>query len=88
MIKEMNYFPGCHEALPSGRYQLDSDSGILTLHMRNLSKEFIRNRNARHARRRSQINKDHGWGDHVDFPIEGVLKSFDEAIFIRMQPYH
>ncbi len=79
-IGNINYLPGCHEAFPLGKFILDTESGIMTLHMRNLSKEFIRKRNERHSMRRSAINKEHGWGDHVDFPIEDVLKQFDEAI--------
>jgi hypothetical protein len=79
-IQEMNYSPGAHHANPAGNIKIDYDSRIKTLHMRNLSKQFVIERNARHSQRRSQINKDKGWGDHVDFPVSDVMKSFDEAM--------
>lgn len=81
-IKDINYYPGCHEAFPDEKLKIDNDSGIMTLHMRNLGKAFIRKRNLRHSQRRSQVNKDHGWGDHVDFPMKDVLKQFDRSMKI------
>jgi len=77
-IKEINYFPGCHEAFPTAR--VNNESGIMTLHMRNLGKEFVVERNLRAQKRNSQLNKDNGWGTHVDWPEEEWIRIYDEGM--------
>lgn len=76
-IKEMKYAPGCHDADPQGLVSIDNDSEVKTLHMRYLGKEFVYERNKRHAQRRSQVNKDRGWGWHVDKSREIIEAEFD-----------
>jgi hypothetical protein len=78
-IQEMNYAPGCHHANPTGNVIINSE-GFKTLHMRNLSKEYILSKNASHSRRRSDINKLMRWGDHVDTPADEVCRKFDESM--------
>jgi glycosyltransferase involved in cell wall biosynthesis len=78
-IKEINYFPGCHEAFP-GNVKIDTETPIKTLHMRNLSKEFIIERNLRARARNSQANRQNGWGVHVDWPQEKWIADFEEGL--------
>lgn len=80
VIKSMNYFPGCHEAFPQGNVKINYDSGIKTLHMRNMGREFVIERNMRARRRNSQLNKERGWGVHVDWSEEEWMRIFDEGI--------
>ena len=80
VIKDMNYLPGCHEAFPKGRVKIDNNSGIMTLHMRNLSKQFVIDRNMRARKRNSKINKEHGWGCHVEWSEEEWMRQFDEGM--------
>jgi glycosyltransferase involved in cell wall biosynthesis len=79
-VIEMNYAPGCHAADPKGVIKVSTDSGLLTLHMRNLSEKYVLERNKRHSERRSAINKENNWGDHVDFPIEEVIKAYHNGL--------
>lgn len=78
-IFEMNYSPGCHEANPEGNI-LKANPGFKTLHMRYLGKQFAIDRNQRASRRRSVLNKEKNWGDHVDTPVDELSKRFDENI--------
>lgn len=75
-IKEIGYGFGCHEAYPSGNVKLNISSDILTLHMRHLSVDYVVKRNAYLNSRRSEENKKHGWGFHLESPPEAVKKYF------------
>jgi len=79
-IKNIGYFPGCHEAFPTGKIKIDSNSGIFTLHMRNLSEEFIVSRNTRAKKRNSQLNKLNGWGSHVECPEAEWIRRYEEGL--------
>jgi len=77
-IKDINYFPGCHEAFPTGKVRVDNSSAIMTLHMRNLGKEFIVERNLRARKRQSIVNRQMGWGVHVDWTKEEWIRRYEE----------
>lgn len=79
-LRDMNYFPGCHEAFPTGSVRINENSQIKTLHMRNLSKEFVIERNLRARKRNSNLNKEKGWGCHVDYPVEDMERAFEEGL--------
>lgn len=79
-IREMNYAAGCHDASPEGNVMIDEKSDIKTLHMRNLGLQFLLERNERHARRRAQVNKEKGWGDHVSIPREEMIAKFNAGL--------
>lgn len=79
-IKDMEYYPGCHEAFPQGKVRINAESGIKTLHMRNLSKDFIIDRNLRARKRNSEINRANGWGVHVDWPKEEWIRRYEEGL--------
>jgi hypothetical protein len=79
-IKDMNYFPGCHEAFPTGKVRIDNNSGIMTLHMRNLGQEFIVERNLRARKRQSVENRQMGWGVHVDWPQEEWIRRYEDEM--------
>lgn len=77
-IREINYLPGCHNAKPEGNVKLCANSEILTLHFKNLSREYVIERNAYLFNRMSEINKRYGWGFHVGKGAEAVNKDFDD----------
>lgn len=79
-IKEMNYFPGCHEAFPTGNVRLVEDSPIKTLHFRNLSLNFVIERNLRARKRNSELNRQMGWGVHVEWDESEWVKRFEEGL--------
>lgn len=79
-IQEINYAIGCHSAKPKGNVKINTTSEIMTLHMRHLSKEYVIERNARASKRRSELNKQMGWGYHVDFPPEKVIEYIDNEM--------
>jgi glycosyltransferase involved in cell wall biosynthesis len=80
IIRSMNYLEGCHEAFPIGKVVINYDTGIKTLHMRNLGREFVINRNLRARQRNSKFNKEMGWGVHVEWSQEEWMHIFDEGI--------
>lgn len=79
-IKEINYNPGCHRVNLKGNVVLDTKTDIKTLHMRNLSKQFVVERNMRNSRRLSKFNRDRGWGTYVDRTKEEIEKLFEEEM--------
>jgi len=79
-VKEMNYYPGCHEAFPTGRIRIIEDSPIKTLHYRNLGIDFVVERNLRARKRNSDLNKQNGWGVHVDWSVEEWKQIFEEGL--------
>ena len=80
MVKDMNYFPGCHEAFPTGRISILEDSFIKTLHFRNLGIDFVIERNMRARKRNSQQNKEKGWGVHVEWSEDEWRRIFEEGM--------
>ena len=72
-IREINYAIGCHNASPQGDVRLNINSEIMTLHMRHLGSDYVIERNARGARRLSELNKQMGWGYHVNSSEEDVI---------------
>jgi len=79
-ITEINYNPGCHHVSLKGNVIFDSNSGIKTLHMRNLGREFVLERNARNSRRLSTLNRKNGWGLYVDRSPEETINRFNEEM--------
>jgi glycosyltransferase involved in cell wall biosynthesis len=77
-IQEINYLPGCHNARPTGNVLWDRNSGILTLHMRNLSKQWLIERSKRASQRLSAINKAHNWGSHYNWSEDMINNNFDK----------
>ena len=78
-IKEMNYDPGCHFAHPEGNFILDFKSPIINLHYKNLSLEYVINRNAYLNTRNSAVNKENGWNWHITETAEQTSKQFEIA---------
>ena len=78
-IKEMNYDPGCHFAHPEGNFLLDFKSPIINLHYKNLSLEYVINRNAYLNTRNSAVNKENGWNWHITETAEQTSKQFEIA---------
>lgn len=98
-ISEMNFDVGCHMAHPTGNvivddywssipgYTPETDDAIMTLHYRNLGKEYVYHRNEYTASRLSSINRKMGWGtfvycsrqevsDYYDIVMKSVTKIF------------
>ena len=76
-IKEMNYTPGCHSASPTGNVSINTNNEIIAMHMRHLSLDYVMDRNAYFKQRRSIINKQNGWGNHLESSREDVQSWFD-----------
>jgi len=75
-IIDINYNPGCHRVNLKGNVILDKKSGIKTLHMRNVSLDFVLQRNARNSVRLSALNRKLGYGLYVDKPREELTRLF------------
>lgn len=75
-IKYINYEGGCHNAKPKGNVILDSESDIRTLHMRFLSLDYVKERNARASKRLSEFNLQTGLGFHYLWTEEEVTSHF------------
>jgi glycosyltransferase involved in cell wall biosynthesis len=79
-IKEINYNAGCHRVNLKGNIKLITSNEIKTLHMRNLSREFVVNRNARSSKRLSEFNRVRGWGLYVDMTASEIRDRFDKEM--------
>jgi glycosyltransferase involved in cell wall biosynthesis len=79
-IKSINYSPGCHHADPKGNVIFVDIPSILTLHMKNLSRQYVIERNAYLGPRLSAINKRNGWGYHMKFGAKEINTAFDNAM--------
>jgi hypothetical protein len=79
-IEEMNFNIGCHNIKPVGNVKLEITDEIKTLHMRNLSKEFVIERNVRTRSRLSELNKKHGWGGHLNRSVAEMSMRLDEEM--------
>ena len=79
-ITDIDYSPGCHSAAPKGNVILKTDSELITMHMRHLSKQYVIDRNARFSKRLSQLNREKGWGWHVDLPAEDIIRYMDDSM--------
>ena len=80
MVKEINYYPGCHEAFPAGRVTITEETPIKTLHYRNLGIDFVIERNLRARRRNSEMNRTMGWGVHVDWSEQEWRDIFNDGL--------
>jgi glycosyltransferase involved in cell wall biosynthesis len=79
-ITSINYSPGCHQADPKGNVIFEDIPGILTLHMKNLSRQYVIDRNAYLSPRLSDINKRKGWGYHLKFGSAEINTAFDNTM--------
>jgi glycosyltransferase involved in cell wall biosynthesis len=75
-ISEMNYEPGMHFANPKGNYNLNFISSIIELHFKNLSQEYVNEKNAYLHARQSEIARINGWNWHYAATTEQVAKDF------------
>jgi glycosyltransferase involved in cell wall biosynthesis len=78
-ITEINYLPGCHNARPEGNVILNLNSELITMHFKNLSREYVIERNKYLFNRLSDVNKLYKWGWHVGKGEEAVNKDFDDV---------
>lgn len=78
-IKEMNYEAGNHFARPDGNFILDVRSGIINMHFKNLSLNYMIDRYETLYMRQSQENIDNNWGWHMAKTPEKFEEEFKEA---------
>jgi glycosyltransferase involved in cell wall biosynthesis len=78
-IISMNYEPGCHFANPKGNYSLNFTSPIINLHFKNLSIDYVVERNKLLWSRQSEENNKNGWNWHTNTTQEDVIKNFEQA---------
>ncbi len=78
-IKSMNYDAGCHNANPEGNFILNIQSGILSLHFKYLSPEYLIWRNYCLNARQSEVNRKNGWNWHFAEKAESVLSNFRDT---------
>jgi hypothetical protein len=79
-ITDINYSIGSHGAIPSGDVRMPDTTEIKTLHFRWLGKEFVHQRNVRTNKRRSDLNREMGWGDHTAWSYEKLSEFMDEEM--------
>jgi hypothetical protein len=78
-ITAMNYDAGCHNAHPEGNFVLNIQSGILSLHFKYLSPEYLIWRNYCLNIRQSEVNRQNGWNWHFAEKAESVLSNFRDT---------
>lgn len=75
-IKEINYNPGCHRVNLKGNVKELHTTEVKTLHMRNLSPQFVVKRNKRNSIRLSSFNRERNWGTYVDMTEQQTIERF------------
>ena len=78
-IEEMNYEPGCHFAHPTGNFDLNFTSRIISMHFKNMGQEYVNSRNKELASRQSAVNRENNWNWHLFNNEEWVKKDFEIA---------
>jgi Glycosyl transferase family 2 len=78
-ITDMNYDAGCHSCSPQGNVHVCEETDIITMHFRDLGIKYRIARNAYIDSRRTQINKERGWGTHVTWSEEKIRADLSEA---------
>jgi glycosyltransferase involved in cell wall biosynthesis len=76
-IKEINFGAGSHEAWPEGNVDIEVNSGILTLHMRYLSLQYVLDRKAAECKRLSSEDRELGLGSHFLWSKKETTKHFN-----------
>lgn len=91
-ITDMHFGAGCHRAIPQGNVIADDwdmnnpnhlprdGNEMLTLHYRNLSKDYVYKRNEHTASRLSEINKQNNWGTFVLCSRNAVADYYDNTM--------
>jgi hypothetical protein len=79
-ITDINYLPGCHNAKPTGNVNMSVNSEIITMHFKNLSREWVIERNKYLFNRMSDINKLNRWGWHTGANEQEVNQFFDDNV--------
>ena len=79
-ITSMNYGIGAHTANPQGNVIIDNDSGLRTLRMNFLSRQYIKNRYARNRKRHTKRDIDNKWGLQSFWSDEQIDNFFEENI--------
>ena len=79
-ITSMNYGIGAHTANPQGNVIIDNDSGLRTLHMNFLSRQYSKNRYARNRKRHTKRDIDNKWGLQSFWSDEQIDNFFEENI--------
>jgi glycosyltransferase involved in cell wall biosynthesis len=78
-IKNMNFEPGNHFAHPEGNYSLNITSPILNLHFKNMSVDYVVERNKLLNARNTEINRQNNWNWHIAETREQTEQRFLEA---------
>jgi len=79
-IIKMNYAIGAHHAYPEGNVIIDNNSGIKTLHMNFLGRQYLINRYRRNKERHSTKDRQNGWGIQSLWSEEQINHYFDEQL--------
>jgi hypothetical protein len=77
-IVSMNYGIGAHTARPAGNIIIDNNSGVKTLHMNFLSRQYLINRYARNQKRLTETDVKNGWGVQSFWSEAEINKYFDD----------
>jgi len=83
-ITTMNWDVGCHWSHPEGNVIVDTDSGIITLHMKNLSKQRLLDRFAAGKKRLSAFNKQNQLSVHYTWDPQTISEYFDSYMKISI----
>ena len=84
-ITEINYGVGCHSCLPKGNVIYTDESGLMTLHMKNLSKQLLIDKAEQGQKRLSERNKQNGFSIQYSYTPEYISDYFDTYLALSKQ---
>jgi len=76
-ISEINYKPGAHDCNPIGLINYYDKNDIFFLHYKNLSVDYVLNKNKIYKDRLSEINRRNGWGIHYTYNEQSIIDNFN-----------
>lgn len=82
-VEEMNYHPGCHECQPKHKGKILiclKEDDLKILHCKNLGIDYLYERCQTLEKRRSELNRQRGWGTHYNITKEDIKKNFNKVI--------
>ncbi|MGD6855824.1 glycosyltransferase family 2 protein [Bacillus infantis] len=79
-IQEINFYPGRHNANPSGNVARLNSSEILLLHYKCLGYEYLHSRHAALKEKLQKVDEANGWGSHYSQDEQKNWRDYSHAL--------
>ena len=87
-VEAMNYSPGCHHALPTGRIAVDKTPQLKLLHFKHLGSDYVAARYETLNGRRAESDRSMGLNYHYEWPPQALRDWLASAIGQAVDVFH